>query len=313
MTGNRTIGWKAVCGVALWGLWQIPSARCATTIDSLDAFAYGANIGWINAAGYKGTGAEIGEFYCSGPIHGANVGWISLGDGSPENGHTYGNNSAEDYGVNVSAYIKEKNVHKAQLRGFAYGANIGWISFGDIGDPHVDLTTGRLHGQVWGANVGWISLAGTHVRLRTLSLATGPDTDGDGIPDAWEYRMAGHLGLGQNPDDDSDGDGISDREEYLADTDPEDASSVFKVTLFIAPRIIASGQPAVTDLGWTTRLARQYSVETSSSLLPPWSVLPGTIIGGADGEHVQRFDDASSGHSFYRVRARLPLAPIADE
>ena len=47
------------------------------------------------------------------------------------------------------------------LRGYAWGANIGWLIFSSTGAPKVDLFTGKLGGYVWSANCGWISLSNT--------------------------------------------------------------------------------------------------------------------------------------------------------
>jgi hypothetical protein len=68
----------------------------------------------------------------------------------PTNGVSYANASADDFGVNCDS--------AGNLRGFAYGANIGWINFEDSGAPRIDLSSGRVSGSIYGANVGWISL-----------------------------------------------------------------------------------------------------------------------------------------------------------
>jgi len=49
------------------------------------------------------------------------------------------------------------------------------------------------------------------------------DSDGDGLPDAWEYR----AGL------DSDGDGFDNRSEYAAGTDPQDGASALRLAVTI--------------------------------------------------------------------------------
>src|SRR5215831_1880380 len=123
----------------------------ASTIDPLNKFAWGANVGWMDWRGDTNHGAVIGDYVCSGYIYSANCGWINLGSGSPTNGIRYQNLGANDFGVN--------NDGLGNLRGYAYGANIGWINFENTGAPKVDLRTGVLTGYVYSANCGWIGLS----------------------------------------------------------------------------------------------------------------------------------------------------------
>ncbi len=56
-----------------------------------------------------------------------------------------------------------------------------------------------------------------------IDLTFGVDSDGDGIPDAWELALASKTNRYNtiediNPDDDLDGDGLSNYQEYLART-----------------------------------------------------------------------------------------------
>src|SRR6185295_16893447 len=118
----------------------IVTVHAASTINPANKFSYGANIGWLDWRGDTNSGAVIGEYVCSGYIWSANVGWIHLGSNAPANGIQYQNNSATDFGVNHDGI--------GNLRGLAYGANIGWINFENTGAPKVDLKTGTLSGFI---------------------------------------------------------------------------------------------------------------------------------------------------------------------
>jgi lysophospholipase L1-like esterase len=61
-----------------------------------------------------------------------------------------------------------------------------------------------------------------------LTVAPAADTDGDGIPDAWEIARSLNPLL-NDADADADGDGRSNLEEYLANTDPLDPDSALHV------------------------------------------------------------------------------------
>ncbi len=147
----------------------LPSAftHAATTISAVNRYAYAANLGWMDWRGDTNNGAVINATYCSGSIYAANVGWISLGAGTPTNGVQYQNLSANDYGVNVDAF--------GNLRGFAYGANIGWINFETNGAAAVDFGSGNLTGYAYGVNVGWISLSNAVAYVQTAPLAPPND------------------------------------------------------------------------------------------------------------------------------------------
>lgn len=273
-----------------------PGAGAATTINAVNKHAYGANIGWINARADGPNGAVIGQSFCSGAMWGANVGWIGLGNG-PANGFHYSNATADDWGVNHDGAGK--------LRGYAYGANIGWIQFENLGDPRLDLLTGALSGHAWGANVGWISLSNAQAFVQTDILAPGPDTDGDGIPDPWELDRAGNLTTyGPAPNDDDD-DGVPDVEEYRADTDPGDDTSLLHITDFA--KLSTTGR-----VTWTVAPTRLYRLEHSDSATnhAPWvdSGL-GVIAPGAGPTLTREAAVPATPIRFFRAKAVVPLAP----
>lgn len=286
-----------------------------STINNTDKYAYGANIGWINCrdAGSTSQGAVIGEYVCSGYLYAANCGWIDLGDGSPANGIHYGNASASDFGVNVSDHSSVGSNHSAQLRGYAYGANIGWINFTEVpGDPdsnpRIDLTTGKLLGYAYGANVGWIHLGSTTTTLvRTDSIAPGASADGDTIADAFEriHTDPDNLDV-MNDSTDNDGDGVLDKDEEIAGTDPFDADEWLRFT-----EIVTGNAPSTHGLTWRSTPARVYLITTSDDLGPlSWTDAGLGIVVPTSGTTTTRtVVDHGADRSFWRVEARKPLAP----
>lgn len=276
--------------VSVWG---------ATTINSTNKFAYGANIGWMDWSGDTTSGAVIGEYVCSGYIYSANVGWINLGSGAPTNGIQYQNVSSNDFGVNQDGL--------GNLRGYAYGANIGWINFENLGTAKVDLSTGRLTGYIYSANCGWISLSNSFAFVQTDTIRPGADTDGDGIADAWEIQHVGKLTF-FNATSDRDGDGVSDVNEYLADTDPLDPNSKLKI---VSSSVSFNGGGQDDDfLTWTSRPTRFYQLSYRTNLTSDtWHIASGNIA--ADGATTTRdiLFGASSPERYFRVQVIKPLSP----
>jgi hypothetical protein len=272
--------------------------RADSTVNPAHRYAYGANAGWIDARADTTNGAALGQSYCAGYLWSGNVGWIGLGNG-PTNGWHYSNASATDWGVNHDG--------AGLLTGYAYGANIGWLTFEQTyGEPRIDLLTGNLSGYAWGANVGWISLANSQAFVRTDTLGAGPDTDADGIPDAWEYQTAGDLAQLTNGGADWDHDGVTDADEALADTDPLDSGSRLAITAFTR----VSGTDSTT---WPVAQTRLYRLEQADRLTPApaaWTDSGYGLIQPGGAPHVTRGVAGSAAtQRFYRVQAVVPLSP----
>lgn len=240
------LGWASI----LSGTAQ--EKESGSNINPDQAFAWGANIGWTTWHPDSMSGVRISEFACSGHIYAANAGWINLGSGQPQNGVYYQNQSADDFGVNLDL--------EGNLRGLAYGANIGWISFETNGAPRIDFMTGKIEGHIYGANVGWISLSGPDFHVAADAIDPGEDTDGDGIPDAWELIHAGDLDT-FGPDTDADGDGLTDQEEYLAGTDLFDPDDNLQILQF---SLLPEQESAI--ISFTTSPHRIYRVQASPAI-----------------------------------------------
>lgn len=277
-----------------------------STIDAASPYLYGANIGWIHARPSADWGVVIGGHACSGFAYGANCGWINFGDASPANGIRYSNTDGADSGVNHDG--------AGNLSGLAWGANIGWINFGtdatgsprptsDPNRPRFDLTTGQFSGYAYGANVGWINLS----TLKAATLAD-PDTDGDGLADAWEREKFTYITV-SNGTTDRDGDGISDKAEYLADTDPNDANSRLQITSQRVSFFPNDGYN-LWDVTFTSSPKRLYKLETAPDLTAAsWYAQTGFSPGSSGVTTSTNIAVQPAAKNFLRVAASIPLQP----
>jgi hypothetical protein len=273
------------------------------TFGSSGKFAYGANTGWLNFSPSTGNGVAVGESYLTGYAWDANTGWVNLGNGTPANGYAYSNANSSDAGVNHDG--------AGNLSGLAYSANVGWIKFGwaganDPNRPRINLLTGAFTGFAYGANIGWINL-GTG-RLTTDSIIS-PDTDVDGIADAWEMRRFGALNIG-GVGTDTDHDGQSDAAEYIADTDPSNPGE----SLSITSQTISTDRSQITLVFRTTSPGRLYRVQQSTTLLATgpgaWEDVPelGTFL-ALTPDTAATFSLPPGPTRFFRVVVVKPLQP----
>ena len=133
------------------------------------------------------------------------------------------------------------------------------------------------------------------------------DSDGDALPDRWEYRYFGNS-TNAAASGDGDGDDSSNSHEYWADTNPTDAMSRF-VVQNIDGRL-AGGLIALTFPSSTNRL---YRVQYRDIPLEPtnvWSVLFTNYLRGSDPTTVL-YDywtnmPSTNEHRYYKIQVKRP-------
>lgn len=112
-----------------------------------------------------------------------------------------------------------------------------------------------------------------------IDLTLGEDSDGDGLPDAWERALVaasgGRLtGLDDvRPGDDFDGDGLGNLAEYVAGTYAFDPQDGFTLSL-----VSAAGGAATLD--FLAIRGRSYTIEGSADL-GAWRPIPFRIVSPA--------------------------------
>lgn len=138
--------------------------------------------------------------------------------------------------------------------------------------------------------------------LSTLAGLLDPDSDGDGMPDAYELEH-GLDPLVHDADEDLDGDGQSNWAEYIAGTAPNDPSSRFQIGRV---ENTATGRFRLT---WFARADRKYAVLSSPDLSQPFTVVPGkdSIVVAHDGDHSEEFPVSDT--RFFILRVKLPSTP----
>ncbi len=103
--------------------------------------------------------------------------------------------------------------------------------------------------------------------------SSAPDSDGDGLPDAWEFANFGNLNSGPNtlaPN------GQSTHYNYLTGSDPNNVNSLFRLTLQPSGSqlFVSFFARQSTGVGYESS-ARYYSLESATNTLGPWNGLAG--------------------------------------
>lgn len=258
-----------------------------TGVDPGNRYFWGENTGWCS--GFSDDhGITVffdgGGGWLAGHAWSENVGWIKLG---ADGGGPYGNTSAVNWGVNLTA--------SGALAGLAWGENIGWINFAHPDcDASIDMESGNLTGHGWGENVGWLVLgsASGDFGLRTVAF----DLQAMGTPNWW-------LDLYAVDEIFEEGDGFPAWIEFEMDTNPRNPNSYLRIIEVAHP---AEGEIEVTFHPSSSR--RYYTLIHGPDLSGDgWEKVPGQVaIPGTGGS--QTLADGAYGDwskTFYRIHVSL--------
>ena len=105
-----------------------------------------------------------------------------------------------------------------------------------------------------------MALLGDWSEPMPYGLTVTPDSDGDGLPDAWEMQYFKTLAYG--PLDDPDHDGMNNLAEYLAGTDPTDPKSKLALDIHVVGNEVRVSWPATTNA--TQYLQSRYNLDQSN-------------------------------------------------
>ncbi len=125
------------------------------------------------------------------------------------------------------------------------------------------------------------------------------DADGDGLPNDWEVGFFASL-TGALASAHGDGDPLDNLSEYVADTDPTNAASFFRI------RAVSNLPPL--RVYFDASASRRYGLESAASLTgAPWNAVEGqTNIPGTGGTMWLSDPPPGATTRFHRVRVALP-------
>jgi hypothetical protein len=146
----------------------------------------------------------------------------------------------------------------------------------------------------------WIAATATDAAGNTSELSpavaiSSGDTDGDGLPDDFELATGTSPSVPNDPLTDRDEDGATDLQEFVAGTDPRQASSALRIEVTLTRDAVLLSFPSVSG--------KTYRVEAANTVTGPWDLIADELAG--TGATLRASDTSGNTNTrFYRVRVR---------
>jgi hypothetical protein len=135
------------------------------------------------------------------------------------------------------------------------------------------------------------------VNSNSAQVTVDTDSDGDGIPDGWEFASGSDPFNATDAQLDPDGDGMTTYQEYIAGTDPRDPQSSFRID-----RVSVAGNVTIEFRAMANRV---YRIEYAESVTSPvWTTLKDVEAGPEAFQATVTDTNVSSGR-YYRLRTAI--------
>ena len=302
-------------GTPAWGLYANSGNESRVNRLLTNALAIGQTFSVRMDNGYINTGSGVGvalqnaqsntlwEFFFNGGdtyynITGGttDIGWTA--DGVDVEFTLVGSTSYLARITPLGGTTRTNSGHLASAANMSITMFKGWNWNAGSGSDY-DVFFNNL--KITTANAGSGSSTGDTITLTRQAGIT--DTDSDGIPDSWELKYF-NSATGASATADADLDGVDNLEEFVADTNPTNAASVYA-------NAVETWEPGVSvmtfEAGGPTTNSRIYDVWVSTNLMGSlWTPRRLNVTGALNGGPVTLVVTNVNERAYYRTGVRLP-------